>query len=295
MGMSAWRPRHLDKGEPTTVATTFTLFGDRLSPGDPLSDAQIAQLRIIAANPNTDAETRKVVGDILTSLPVVPPSNLHPIEVELPKELADEMTVRAREALISIGDLPGSDNAYAIRTGMMDGLSAIRAAIQTMRDMGVSLDEIQRRQPPHGKSLIEISREIDSGPTRWGKMAAWFERFQHRFVKLWTRYESTKARNLALTARITELEREIKDRNDKILNRVIREAASDMALARMDKFAKHYVSIDSTTSQYVAIDGTTYTSITEAKRRSEQIASAKEIKESSLAARLGGSENRSRH
>jgi hypothetical protein len=191
------------------VGNTFTLWGERLTPGDYLDADQRGQLAMIARNPITDRMIQKVVRDIIDAAPPEPPLSLQPLEEVVSPEHADELTMRAREALIATGQFPGMEEQ--VRDGMMDSLSGIQSAIAVLRDAQTPVEVIRARG--HSLGQVRVAPPPPPPPVR-GRIALWIERLQHRWAKLVTRYEhkidAVCSENYRLANRVRCLEDELR-------------------------------------------------------------------------------------
>ncbi len=190
---------------------TFVLWGKELSPGDTLLDEELAQLRVIADHPKTGDSVRAIVLNLIAKNGEAPSYQnlLAVIDSQLPVAAppADEITTRAREAFIALGDMAGSEMALAIREGRADHLVGIRGAIQVLRDIGLDIDDLRRRVPAE-RTVAEVLAAIPREPTVWDRIGHWFFRVQHRMVRLYTRYDGATKRKLSLASDIVLERRE---------------------------------------------------------------------------------------
>lgn len=177
---------------------SVTVFGRRLSPGSVLTEQERqALLQLQERRPNAEVKA------ILEASPGC--GDLQPIPAQEAEDVADEATIRAREALIALGEFPGEHYELAIRSGQMDHLSAVQAAIRVLLDREVPLNVLARLS--HSSTSTELT--VVERPTRnsfWTRFREWVESLQHRYVRLMSRYEATKADNQKLRRLIAELE-----------------------------------------------------------------------------------------
>lgn len=102
----------------------------------------------------------------------------------------EENIQRAREALVLSGFFSGMDDA--IRAGQLDSVSGIITAIIALE----SLNKPFEYTPP----------PIKSHPVRaFAPIIKWLDRFQNRCIRLITRYDYMKRKNLQLAAELVEL------------------------------------------------------------------------------------------
>lgn len=190
---------------------TFVLWGKELSPGDTLLDEELAQLRVIADHPKTGDGVRAIVLNLIAKNGEAPSYQnlLAVVDSQLPEAPppADEITTRAREAFIALGDMAGSEMALAIREGRADHLVGIRGAIQVLRDIGLDIDDLRRRVPAE-RTVAEVVAAIPRAPTVWDRIGKYLYRCGHRFVRLWSRYDHAAQRKLSLAADIVLERRE---------------------------------------------------------------------------------------
>jgi hypothetical protein len=132
---------------------------------------------------------------------------------------SDDMLRRAREALAASGDFPGM--AEAIRAGMMDHLSGIRIAVAVQENINVPLEQLPMvNHPP-----LPVHEPVRTG---WmHQFMKWCERMQHRAIRLYTRYDSAKQRNLKLAAELV------------YTRSALAQSASSKAVARLAELAPY--------------------------------------------------------
>lgn len=173
----------------------YVLWGQELTPGDPLGDIQKQYLRTIANHAGTSDDIKNVVINILEQDGTRPSYiNMLMLDESIPDTPipADEITTRARLALVSLNLFPGMD--HAILSGKVDHLSAIQGAIAALRNLHSDV------VPVNSVYQAQI-------PTRnWRKII-------HYFVRVLRRYNSLKKRNLELAAEVVLLRNTISKKN----------------------------------------------------------------------------------
>ncbi len=176
------------------VADSIYVSGERITVGDALNVEQRATLEAFRCKVGNDLNT--VIDRILAADNLNVTALTHVIEQKLPPVPTDEITFRAREALIGLGVLPGAEMHEAIRAGNCDNLVGIQTAVQVLRDLPFGLTTLPVRAPSAPMVYVPpLEPHTDGWVTSISRACS---RFVHRMVRLYARYDRIRERNLAL-------------------------------------------------------------------------------------------------